>query len=398
MRRGLDAEGDEERKAQSQAAQLLQLDEQIDRWGADDLPNIYKRLFSPNLTELADFFVSRPEVVDHFNRAVEQWLHGRFTTIAIVGEPGAGRQSFVEQALQRRLYGMSIIRRRLVHTISTEEELAAELSSIAGGRRTQSLTQLRAKLNRRRDRAVIILEGAENLFLRSLDGMETLRKFLHLVSDTGETLLWIITMDLHAWRYLEAVQRIGHQFTHPLVLRPLSRDELKEMILTRHRASGFNLVYTNKIEGWRQVRLMTAQLLNKTEDRQAVLEEAYFDQLHAYSRGNPMLAIFHWMQSLQPDSDTALRVTPLTPLGLDFLRTLDTEDLLALASIVLHNGLTAREFAKVFSTDEARAQATLQYLLHLRLVQAEPGTENMFKLNRILYKAVAERLKQHNML
>ncbi|MEL6177609.1 MAG: hypothetical protein AAFS10_01590, partial [Myxococcota bacterium] len=396
VREGLDLE--EEGKPQTLTLQLARLDDQLDRWGDSDLPNIYRRLFSPNATELSDFFISRPEVIDSFNRAVEQWLHRRFTTIAIVGEPGAGRQSFIEQALQSRLDGMPIIRRRLVHTIYTEHDLAEELSSIAGGRRTQNLTQLKAKLSRRRDRAVIILEGAENLFLRSLDGMKTLQKFLHLVSDTGETLLWIITMDVHAWNYLEAVQQIGHQFTHPLVLRPLSRSELREMILTRHRASGYNLMYTNTIEGWRQLRLMAAQLLNKDEDRQAVLEDAYFDKLYALSRGNPMLAIYYWVQSLQSESDHLLRVLPLEPIAVNFLKTLDTETMLALSSIVLHNGLTVREFAEVFSTDEARAQALLQYLLHLRLVQIEPGTENMFRLNRILYNAVSERLKQHNML
>src|SRR5690606_19321503 len=100
--------------------------------------------------------------------------------------------------------------------------------------------------------------------------------FLNLVTETGDRILWILAIDRHAWDYLDMILDIGEHFSHPLRLRPMVRDELTEVILTRHRMSGYELHYEQPLTGWQRVRALFDRIVGNEEDEQELSRQAYF--------------------------------------------------------------------------------------------------------------------------
>lgn len=380
--------------------ELIDIDSMLDVWNSESLPNIYRRLFSPTPNEVAEFFVGRPELVQRFNHAVDQWLRGNFAALALIGEPGSGRTSFIDQMLRTRLQGMPVYRRRLNHTIRDTGALVEEFTAIAGGRRNLDIDALKATIRSRKERSVVIIEESENLFIRSLGGLKTIREFLNLVTETGDRILWILSMDGHAWNYLDMVVDVDQHFTHPMRLRPMRREELSELILSRHRMSGYGLNFTQPLTGLQRLRAFMDRVVGNPEEEQALAQRAYFQQLHDAAGGNPMMGIFLWLRSIQLTEDEGrLDVLPIDPLNLRFLEKLDDEKLLILANVILHNGLTVHEFIDIFRADREQAQAALQYLFNLRMLHiSATSTEPSYRLRHVLYQAVARHLTARNML
>ena len=383
--------------------EAARLEELLEVWDRGNLPEIYRRLFSPTPTDVADFFIPRNEVLDDFRRAAVHWLQGHVCTIAVVGDAGAGRTSFIDYALHTTLEGLPTVRRSLNRTVTSEERLAEELSALAGGKVEKDLDRLKLRLRNRKDRIVAVVEQAEHLFLRSVDGMQTLRRFLWMVGETSDSVLWILSMNTHAWRFLDSVMQVSDTFTHVLPLRPLDPSELENLIMTRHRVSGYRLVFDEDLTGIRRLRHVIEALLpgrDQEDDPQELLRQAYFERLHEISGGNPMLGVYHWLRSVsqregEPD---LLHVSHVEAVDLSFLDRLDTDKLLALANVILHNGLSIKELAEVFRIEPQEAQAILGFLKGLRLLYVDPGAENHYRLHRVLQGAVVERLKTHKML
>ncbi len=383
--------------------EAARLEELLEVWDRGNLPEIYRRLFSPTPTDVADFFIPRNEILDDFRRAAVHWLQGHVCTIAIVGDTGSGRTSFIDYALHTTLEGLPTMRRSLNRTVSSEERLAEELSALAGGKVEKDLDRLKLRLRNRKDRTVAVVEQAEHLFLRSVDGMETLRRFMWMVGETSDSVLWILSMNTHAWRYLDSVMHVSDTFTHVLPLRALDATELESLIMTRHRVSGYRLVFDEDLHGIRKLRHVLEAFLpgrDEDDDPQELLRKTYFERLHDISGGNPMLGVYHWLRSVsqlenEPD---LLHVSHIEPVDLEFLAQLDTEKLLALANVVLHNGLSIKELADVFRIEPQEAQAILGFLKGLRLLYVDPGAENHYRIHRVLTGAVVDHLKTHKML
>jgi hypothetical protein len=395
---------DSDVRGQRLTQEAARLQDILQVWDRGNLPEIYRRLFSPTPTEVADFFVPRRQVLDTFNSAAQQWLRGHNCTIAVVGDTGSGRTSFIDYALHTTLEGIPTVRRSLNRLVGSEEHLAAELSALAGGDHIEKdLKRLKLRLRNRQDRVVAVVEHAEHLFLRSVSGLDTLRKFLWMVAETSDSVLWILSMNTHAWRFLDNVVGVGDTFSHILPLRPLTPSELESLIMTRHRVSGFRLVFDEDLHGIRRLRQVIEAILpgrDKDDDPQDLLRATYFERLHEVSRGNPMLGIYHWLRSvsqLEGDDDT-LHVSHTHPIEINFLQDLDTEKLLALANLILHNGLSTSELAEIFRIDPEEAHAILVYLKGLHLLYVDPGAESHYRVHRVLCTAVIDQLSNHKML
>lgn len=382
--------------------EAARLEELLEVWERGNLPEIYRRLFSPTPNEVADFFIPRNAILDDFRKAGVNWLQGHRCSVAVVGDAGSGRTSFIDYALHRTLEGLPTVRRSLNRTVTSERRLAEELSALAGGKVEKDLDRLKLRLQNRTDRVVAVIEEAEHLFLRSVDGMQTLRRFLWMVGETSDSVLWILSMNTHAWRFLDSVMDVGDTFTHVLPLRPLDANELESLIMTRHRVSGFRLMFDQDLRGIRRLRQALETVLpgHDDDDPQELLRDAYFERLHRISGGNPMLGVYHWLRSVNQyeGEHDVLHVSHIEPVELAFLNQLDTEKLLTLANVIFHNGLSIQELAQVFRIDPQEAQAILDFLKGLRLLYVDPGTENHYRLHRVLHAAVVDCLREHKML
>jgi hypothetical protein len=365
-------------------------------------PLSYRRPFESAPVELDEFFIGREAELAHALSAFDRFQRKLPSAVLIYGEQGCGMTSFAERLLRRAGDALPISRLSLSYTLYTEEPLRLALCELLGEPPALSFEHLRARLRGRRRPQVILIEGLHKLYLRTLRGVDALQQFLLLVSETSHALLWVVTANADALQSLRQLVRVDDSFTHHVALPRLDAQQLRLVIESRHRVTGYQLRYRSPhahrdpdlpdgLWGLRARRKALAQ---------SARADAFFSALARHSGGNIRLALFYWLRALAPASDSrqGLRVSPLQPLDRAFLSDLDLDQRLALALLIQHGGLTLRELAAAARAPLDAARALLNGMLHRHLLTVERGQADVFHVNPTLFALIADHLRDLHIL
>lgn len=355
------------------------------------VPTTYRRLFATSPVENDEFFVGRRAEFERFEAVQRRFVSGKRASLLVLGEGGVGKTSFIDYCLRTAPTDLPLARANFTHNLSTEQELAVQLGELLLGQRTPTLDRLRARLRNSRKQRIAVIEGLQNFYLRTLDGLGALRRFLVLVSETSHVVLWIVSCDrdAHAWfQNLVPVEL----FTDTLELQPFDHDDLRRVIETRHNVSGFRLSFLSE----------TSSVAPRTLSAGAAEQRAwmFFDALARHSHGNVRLALFYWLRALVGlnDDQSAVEVRPIEPLETRFLDGMRTNRLIAMALLISHGGLTLERFARVFRVPQDDALALLTELTQQNLLYLEAGRVSTYHVNPVLHRDIAVTLRERNLL
>ena len=151
--------------------------------------------------------------------------------------------------------------------------------------------------------------------------------------------------------------------------------------MARHRATGYRLGFSSVEDG--------------VVENQASLRRAFFDCLNRASGGNVFSAIFYWLRSVEGVEGDLLKIKPLEELRLGFLQTLPLNELVNLAMIVQHGGLTAEDFTAIFRIPLGEGRARMTHLERLGVLKREG---EVYVINQILYHPIVMQLQKRNLL
>jgi len=368
----------------------------LDHVSLGRMPFIYRKLYDISPLESADLLVAREDEMRLIETARDRWQQGMPCALAVIGELGSGKTSLINSAIEQTLKGFRIYSKRFAQTTIDETVLARELARMLRLPRAKTLDELLPRLLEMGQRAVIVLEDAHQLYHRELGGFATLRKLLLLIARTSSQVFWIVSMRKYTWGYLNNVLRISDNFTFVVNTENLTSDELKQVILARHRVSGFSLRFLpdDVMEQRRKYRQAD------DDEKQMMLGESYYESLGRYSEGNILAAIFYWLKSLVELRGNELVVNPIRPLRFDFLREMPVTHLLTLSLIIQHGNLTAAEHARIMRTDISSSMAVLSYLKNINLLTSESNVkgEERFSVSRVIYIPLTKELKTANIL
>jgi Kef-type K+ transport system membrane component KefB/Cdc6-like AAA superfamily ATPase len=366
------------------------------------VPLSYRRPFESAPVDMDEFFISRDTALAQATSAFERFQRKLPSSVLIFGEQGCGKTSFAERLLRRVSGTLPVARLSVSHTLSAEEPLRMALCELLGEPPALSFEHLRSRLRARRRPQAVLIEGLHKLFLRTLRGADALQQFLLLVSETSHALLWVVTVNSDALQHLRQMVRVDDSFTHHITLRRFDAHQLRQMIESRHRVTGYQLRY-------RAARHATqpsdadgdtnpawwSRLSRRKQQAQSARADTFFQQLAHHSAGNIRLALFYWLRALEPapEGRQGIRVSPITPLDASFLRDLDLEQRLALALLIQHGGLTLREYAAVARQPLDAARSLLTGLQHTHLLTIERGQSDIFHVNAILFALIADHLR-----
>ncbi len=379
-------------------AEVLSIYDQakLDQEALGRLPFIYRKLYDISPLESADLLVAREEEMSLIETARDRWQQGMPCAVAVIGELGSGKTSLINAAIEQTLKGFRIYSKRFTQTATDESLLARELARMLRLPRVKTLDELQPRLLELGQRAVIVLEDAHQLYQREVGGFATLKKLLLLIARTSHQVLWIISMRKYAWSYLNMILRIADSFTFVVNTENLDGNELEQVILARHRVSGFGLRFMP--DEIMQQRRKFRQ--SDDDEQQEMLSEAYFESLARASEGNILSAIFYWLKSLAELSGNDLIVNPLKPLRFDFLREMPVTHLLTLSLIIQHGNLTAVEHARILRTEVDTSLSVLSHLMNINLLTSETNEkgEERFAISRVVYLPLTKELKAANIL
>jgi Kef-type K+ transport system membrane component KefB len=368
-----------------------------------ELPIIYRRLFSPNPIDIPEFYIRRPSLESACMQAAEQWFSREHASVLVYGDRGMGKRTLVKHLLPLRLFDQypdlqddQVVTVQLGKRIESEAQLGEVLSQLVEGDDVTSLETLAGRLRNDGRRRVVFLEDAAHLFARTSQGLERMERFLQFVSNTSDQILWYVMLGKPAATLLDTALDLFDYFTHTLELEPLDEDDLREMIMARHRVSGFRLEFEPP-----EPRILD-RLRHpvETADRVRHPERSYFERLNRLSGGNPMLALLYWLESVRPDpeDDTLFRVDPLARQELPMSAALSLRQKLLIATIIQHQTVSIQRAASVVNAEQNEVQVDLNHLERLGFIETMPGRRDMYRMRAFAEPLVTREFRRENLL
>jgi len=356
------------------------------------LPVIYSRLFRFLPLENLKLYISRQNEQEKLEDAYQNWRRGSTGLVAIVGEKGSGRTTFIKQN-QNGLFTKSALRNIPVKKdIYSLQDLFEFLKVNFEQPQAKSIEDIEQIINEAETRTICIMENLHYVFLKTIEGLEIVKRLVLFMMRTDKNIFWIISSSYYTWNFLDKVVGISALFGTTIELEDFKSDELMNLIMTRHKLSGLPILFEagenlNNSVKFRKIKDEMA--------RQNWLKNKYFSMLEQVSDGNISVAMLYWLNSINFIENKRLVVSTREPVDLRFLQNLSTDDLFAIVVLIQHETITIEEFSRVLNLTSDEARLILTSLCNRGIVIEKSGR---FELHFFLYRPLTRILYEKRLL
>jgi len=358
-----------------------------------ELPYIYRRLFDFEMVTDRRFYVALNENFGYLKKAFESWESGFPATFAVIGEKGSGKSTYLHYALDDFFKEREVKRIQLTGGYYSEVDFIKFMQEQLGLGDVDSVESVIAAIKAAKKKRVLVIENLQNFYLRNINGYGALESLLYVISETKESIFWILSCSSYAWNYLDSTLSVGEYFSHTIQTDTLNEQQIEAVIMNRHRSSGYELVFEpseaqNKSRAYRK-------LMDQEEASHEYLRESYFENLTDLSEGNASIAMIFWIRSIREFDDTHFYLKPLEVTSLEMIQELKPDVLFTLAAIVLHDTVTPKELSAVLQMTEQESRLMLMRLKTRGLLQQE---EDRYYINHLMYRQILRVLKGRNII
>ncbi|MBN1781481.1 ATP-binding protein [bacterium] len=355
------------------------------------LPAIYQRLFCFTPVNTKKLFIGREEELAGFSDEVSHWKNSRRGMIAITGERGCGKTSFIQLAGSRAFDNLQVETVQCSSTLRNEDDLMNMLKVPLACTGCHTLKQMEDRILTFDAPMVCVLEDLHFLFLKTIESIQVLRQLLLFFKATESRILWIVTCSSYAWQFLDRAVRIAGFFQAVMQLSDFSSEDIKALVLNRHRLSGITLRFVPDVS---VKQIKAYRKLNNAHKRQEWLMDHYFENLQKVSAGNLSAAMLFWLRSIQ-QKEKQFEVPATLSIDTDFLYDLSSDDQFVLTAIVQHGQLSIAEFREIFMESPDRARELLVGLKNRGLLFEKNG---YYEIHFFLYKPLVRLLYERRFL
>lgn len=358
----------------------------------EQLPYIYQRLFSMQPLTDRRFFSSRDDEMQKLKSAFELRMKGTASSTAIIGERGSGKTTILNFAENDIFPHLTVVKIQFGHDSFEMTVLAEQCGNAFGISDAASLDELEQQIAAREGLTVCICENLHNLFIRTVDGFDTIERFLLFMQRTEVSVFWIVTCALYSWRYLNHVIHISRYFSAVIELGSEERSEIEETILKRHRISGYLLSFDvppllEKSRAYRR--------LSTPEDRQAFIRQRFFDQLAELAAGNIRVALLFWLMAIKEIGKDRMVISSEIEFDHSFVYGLPPDELFTLAAVLQHESLTYDQHASIFRNHLQDSMLILNRMARVGLLEEKEG---VFSIHPFMYRPVVKALQSKNII
>ncbi|MFP4528410.1 MAG: hypothetical protein ACLFQX_07665, partial [Candidatus Kapaibacterium sp.] len=354
------------------------------------LPFAYRRLFSNTPLPGARFYIGRVSEAGQLDTAIDNWEKERYAPTAIIGEKGSGITTFLNNYFQGMATRHELLRVEVSDHLYITDKLLEFWENILG-EEFHNFEAVAEYLNNGHRKHIIVIEHFHHMFMREVGGFECLKKMFELVSNTSRNVFWICTSTRYAWEYLDRTVNASEYFGHMITMGEFTSREMFDLIMTRHRAGGYSLVF-EPAESERESKNL--QKMNECE-RQEYLSREYFDTLGKLARSNISSALIYWLRSTKECTSDKIVMSSLKDLDLSFMQTLASAKSFTLLYIILHDRMNEFEYAEVSGISVGQARLELVALYDDGILDRKEG---YYSINPLLYRQTVNLLKAKNMI
>jgi hypothetical protein len=354
------------------------------------LPYVYKRLYrvAPLTEEI--FFEGRVEELDRINKAYERWQKGSFEATLVTGEKGSGTSSLINFFLEKA-GNPNTLRHKFNKAYSSKEDFLEIFREILNEKRIKSQEDVVDALKAAKHK-VVVFEDAQHLYLKKIGGFDAIQQLFDLISETSEEIFWVIEVTTYTYNYLQKTIRISSYFKNHIRLEKVNDEQMVNLIMRRHRVSGYNLEFGMNRPSRKDITKMRKL---DPEGRQEYLKEKYFKRLNDFAGSNISLALLYWLRSTTEVKNNTIYIGMLGDMKFEFLSGMNEDSIFTLHALLLHDSLNVKEHAILFHQSEWQSKMILMVLEDNGILNLK---EDRYSINRLLYRQVVNVLQQKNIL
>jgi hypothetical protein len=320
---------------------------------------------------------------------IDPWLADKTeeNTLLITGERGIGKSMAVDRVQQSIAADYAEVALKYVD-VPAKTASAEAVKALVGKLLETDLGEGPAalvKTDSARTPTLIILDNAQNFFLRRVGGLEGWRALLALTNARVSNVFWMIVINNQSWAYLDNVFGGDYQFRNRLRCKPWSQNDIRSLILSRNQLSGFRIRYDDI--------LLAARGPDAGNIRNA--EQRYFGLLWDACRGNPMLALRLWMTSVRTEGRNVTVGLPAEPSSAALER-LGSEYHFVYAAIVIHENITGDELFEVTALPDSVLRSALKTAFDAGFV--ERTSKRRYRVVPFWYFSITNLLARKNLL
>ena len=328
-------------------------------------------------------------LADIINTSLEPWLGGRSeeNTLLLSGERGSGKSSAISRLRKDLQEEHSEI---LVHylEVPAKTTTAESVHYLLGTALGIDLSEGPGALvisDEQRQPTIVILEDAQNFFLREVGGLAGWETLLSLTHARLSNIFWVIAINNQSWAFLSNVFGRDYQFSTVLKTRAWSQNDIRSLILSRNQLSGFQIRYDNI--------LLSTRGPEAGSIRNA--EQLYFSLLWDACRGNPLLALHMWLTSITVKGKIVTVGLPAEVSGAAIER-LGEEVHFVYAALVLHENMTSDELVTVTAIAQGVVRSALKIAFDAGFVERSPNRR--YRIVPLWYPTITKILARKNLL
>lgn len=307
------------------------------------------------------------------------------STIAIVGERGIGKSTFLERLAAAGGWEAPL---RVSCRPDGFDGLVADLSAAAGMEGKPGAEKLAGHLRDRRPR-VVCVDDVQRIVRPVIGGLADVDRLLALARTTGPSTSWVLAIGKPGYGYLERARGGRVTFDRVLKLDPWSTEQIAQLVRERTREAGIEPGF-DELVATRGGEDLSA------EARRERTEKDYYALLADASGGNPAVALHAWRESLRqrPGSGEVVVRLPDVP-GAEDLDDLPISFFFILRAILQ---LELASEADVARSTDIRAPDVADAL---RLARVRGVVESIGDRTRITlrwYRAVTQSLRRRHLV
>lgn len=290
------------------------------------LPPYYVALFNGKSNINHELWIPRAQDDNAFQKAVQRYRAGHLGGILVLGERNSGKTSFIKEALGRFLKGKQVYELFPPPGGTTSTEVFLDLLQKSTSK-TGEVDQLFTLLP---EGSVLVINDMELFWTRTQDGLSIIELVQQLIDDYSDKVLFIINMNPFAYKIINELTAFSDRFIENITLSHFSAEELKDLVMKRHRSSGLAVGLKEAEKSLSELQL--ARLFN-----------SYF----SYSDGMPGTALNGWLANIKKANKSALLVKKPELQSLSVFRDLHEDWIMLLAQFALHKRLSAENIARI---------------------------------------------------
>lgn len=345
----------------------------------------YQRWF--NGTEALELPFIRGSVAEQMEQMIRAWYQDRSdeNTLLLYGDRGTGKTSILQRIsgqLSEENLDLTII------DVPAKTTCASQVAALLEPTLGVSLQDGPAELIRSDDdrrATVVMLDNAQNLFLRSVGGLEGWETLLTLTRARLRNIYWVISIDSQSWAYLANVFGRHYQFNTLLQCRPWNQNDIRSLILSRNQLSGFKITYDQVLLSTRGPE--AGSLRNA--------EQLYFSLLWDACRGCPGLALELWLSSLVVRPSGVIVGLPEETNGASLER-LEVDRFFVYAALIMHENMSTTELVESTAIPESRVRSALRTGFEVGFIRR--SADRRYRIESLWYHPITRLLARKNLL